>query len=154
MAETILHRLGVECYFGVEGFGNRAVLLGFLGYSGERGLVQVRRVSAQSQSRAGDAKALAVRVQSDARLGTELRGSVAAALQLESECHSETAGVCGGDKLLGVGALLVLEARFERIGGLGERTGIGGEVAAAGAARATPNRFRLTDHVGLLCLHR
>src|SRR6266853_2703047 len=108
--EACSHQLGVECYFGVEDLRDRAVLLGFLSHSGERGLVQVRHVGTQSQSRAGDAKALAFRVQSDGRLGAELRGSVAAALQLKSERHGETAGVCGGNKLLGVGALLALKA--------------------------------------------
>src|SRR6266545_1609343 len=126
ISRTSSRQLGVERYFGVEDLGDWAVLLGFPGHPGERSLVQIRHVGAQNQSRAGDAKALAFRLKRDRRLGGKLRGSVAAALELKGKCHSETAGVCGGDKLLGIGALLVLEASFERIGGLGEHTGIGG----------------------------
>src|SRR5262245_22212204 len=113
-------QFGVERDFRVEDLGDRAVLLGFTGHAHERGLIQVRYRGAQRQGRAGNAKALAFRLQGDGGLGAELGRSEAAALQLERERHGETAGVRGGDELLGVGALLVLEARFERIGGLVE----------------------------------
>src|SRR6266480_5093791 len=126
ISRTSSRQLGVERYFGVEELGDRAVLLGFPRHPGERGLVQVRHVGAQNQSRAGDAKALAFRLQSDGRLGGKLGGSVAAALELKGKCHSETAGVCSGNEFLGVGTLLVLETRLERIRSLGEHTGIGG----------------------------
>src|SRR5712671_58454 len=53
----------------------------------------------------------------------------------------------GSDQLFGVGALLVLEAGLERIGGFGEHAGIGGKIAAADAAGAAPNRLCLADHV-------
>src|SRR6266852_170532 len=53
----------------------------------------------------------------------------------------------GSDQLFGVGALLVLEAGLERIGGFGEHAGIGGKIAAAGAAGTAPNRLCLADHV-------
>src|SRR5215470_13324499 len=93
-------QLGIQRDFGVEELGDRAVLLGFPGHSGERGFVQVRHGGAQRQSRAGDAKALAFGVQSDGGLGTEFRRRIAAALQLKGERHGEAAGVGGGDQLL------------------------------------------------------
>src|SRR6266498_4223249 len=86
ISRTSSRQLGVERYFGVEDLGDWAVLLGFPGHPGERGLVQVRHVGAQNQSRAGDAKALAFRLQNDRRLGAQLRGSVAATLQRKSKC--------------------------------------------------------------------
>src|SRR4029077_3665409 len=112
----------------------------------ERSLVDVRHRGAQRQRRAGDAKALAFRLQRDGGLGAEVGGSEAAALQLERQRHGETAGMRGGDELLGIGALLVLEARFERVGGLVENAGVGRELAVSGAAGAAPNCFRLADH--------
>src|SRR6266508_1172736 len=122
ISRTSSRQLGVERYFGVEDLGDWAVLLGFPGHPGERGLVQVRHVGAQNQSRAGDAKPLTFGLKRDRRLGGKLRGSVAAALELKGKCHSETAGVCGGDKLLGIGALLVLEEGHQSRGAYRRRT--------------------------------
>src|SRR5207244_1167973 len=57
----------------------------------------------------------------------------------------------GSDQLLGIGALLVLEASPERIRCICKYTGIGGKITAAVAASAAPNRFRLADHVTSPC---
>jgi hypothetical protein len=86
-------------------------------------------------------------VKSDRRLGTELAGGVAGALQAKGEGHGEASSMGGSDQLFGVGTLLVLEAGLEGIRGFGEHAGIGGKIAAAGAAGAAPNRLCLADHV-------
>src|SRR5438309_1507333 len=57
----------------------------------------------------------------------------------------------GSDQLFGIGALLVLETRPERIRSLSEHAGLGGKIAVAGATSAAPNRFRLADHVTSPC---
>src|SRR5258708_6826853 len=145
-------KLGVEYDFGVEDLGDWAVLFRVFGNLGEFGLFEVRHVCTQSKGRAADAKSLAFRFESDGRFGAELGGSVAGGLQPKGERHGETTGMRGGNKLFGVGAFLVLEAGLERIGGFGEHALIGGKVAAAGAARAAPNRLCFADHGSLLVL--
>ena len=77
-----------------------------------------------------------------------------AALQAKGERHGEAPGVRCGNQLLGIGALLVLKAGLEGIRRAGEHSGVGGKIAAAIAARAAPNRFRLADHEGLLFCKR
>src|SRR5690242_19680325 len=52
-----------------------------------------------------------------------------------------------GDQLFRIGALLILEPSFERIQGIGEHAGIGGQMTVARASGAKPDRFRLADHV-------
>src|SRR5262249_61172520 len=139
-------QLGVQCDRGIEYLGNRAVLLGLASHSRKRSLVQFRHLGAQGQSGPADAKPLAFRLESDRSLGIELGRSIAGALQLKGQCHREASSVRRSDQFFGVCALLILEPRLERIRGVGEHPGIGGEMAAAGATRATPNGFRLADH--------
>jgi hypothetical protein len=54
--------------------------------------------------------------------GAELGGSVAAGLQLKRQGHSEAAGM-RGDELLGISALLVLEAGLKESRPRPEKTG-------------------------------
>src|SRR5271166_4816061 len=140
------YRSSVQCDCGVENLGDRAVLLGIAGHPSERGLIEVRHLGAQRQSRPTDAESLTLRLKSDRSLGRELGRRKACALQLKGERHGEASGMGGGDQLFGVGAPLVLEPGPERIRGLCEHAGIGGKIAAAVAARAAPNRFRLAYH--------
>ena len=53
------------------------------------------------------------RLRSDGRLGAELGRGKAGTLQAKGERHGEAPGVCCGDHLFGIGALLVLKAGLE-----------------------------------------
>src|SRR5439155_26717953 len=80
-------------------------------------------------------------------LSAELCGRKARARQPKRQCHSEAAGMGRGDQLFRIGALLILEAGFERIRGVGEHAGIGRQMTVARPPGAAPNCFRLADHV-------
>src|SRR5258705_10250190 len=151
MRSGVSDQLGVQCDRGVEHLGDWAILLGIACHSSKRGFVQVRHFGAQGQSGPTDAESLALWLESDRRLGSELRGRIAGGLKPKGQCHGEAAGMGGSDQLFGIGALLVLETRSERIGSLSEHAGIGGKIAVAGATSAAPNRFRLADHVTSPC---
>src|SRR5262249_46948084 len=87
-----------------------------------------------------------VRIEADGRLRAELARCVSGRLQRERQRHGEATGVGGGDQLLRVGTPLVLEAGLERVGSLGQYTGVRGEVSTAGAAGTAPNGFCSADH--------
>src|SRR5258705_8872215 len=141
------NQFGVQRNRGVENFGHRTVLLGIACHSSKRSFVQVRHLGAQCESRPTDAESLAFWLKSNRCLRAELCWRIASALQLESQCHGEASGMGSSDQLFRIGPPLVLEAGPERIGSPREHPGIGGKVAAAGTARAAPNRFCLANHV-------
>src|SRR6266853_4001814 len=96
-------------------------------------------------------KPLAFRFERERRLGVELCGRVASALQPKCKRHGEAAGIRGGDQFFGVGTLLVFEPGSKGIRGFGEHAGVGGKISVAGGAGPAPNRFRLADHVTYPC---
>ena len=136
---------------GVEHLRHRTVLLGLAGDLGETGVVEVRHLGAQGQCRLADLEALAFRLERDGGFVESSVGVKPARLKAEGQRHREAAGMGRRDQLLGIGALLVLEAGLERIGRLGEHAGFAGEMAGAVAAGALPDCFCLADHLNSPC---
>ena len=66
-------------------------------------------------------------------------GCEARALKLEGERHGEAPGMGGGDQFFGIGALLVLEPRLERIRASKQNAGIGRVMPGAVLAGALPD---------------
>src|SRR5580704_3287561 len=150
MRDGPLDKLGVTHDLGIENLGDWTVLLGVSRQIGESCFVEVGHFGAQCKSRSADSKSFALRFKSDGRLGAECCRCESGSLQAKGERHSEATSMCCGDQLFGIGAFLVLKARFERIRRFREHSGIGGKIAATVAAHAAPNRCRLADHGSLL----
>src|SRR6478672_11790456 len=106
-----LSQFGVERDRRVQHFRHRTVLLGLAGDLGKTGIIEVRHLGAQGQRRLADLESLTFGIERDRGLGGELGRREAGELKTESQRHREAAGVCGCDQFLGIGALLVLEAR-------------------------------------------
>src|SRR3954471_22100716 len=135
---------------GVEDLRHRAVLLRRPGQLLELAPVDARDLTFQRQRRLADLEALSLFLEAHGRLGRELARSEARALQLKSERHGEAARMSGRDQLLGIRALLVLEARLEGIGRVGQDARVGRERAVAVLAGTAPESSRFADHDRLL----
>src|SRR5438132_4120321 len=102
-------QLCVHCDRGIKDLGNWAVLLGATDHLSKRSLAEVRDLSTQRQSRPTDAKSLALRLDGDGGVDSELCRRIAGALEHEGQCHGEAPGMSSSDQLFGIGAFLVLE---------------------------------------------
>ena len=94
-----LDQLGVQHDLGVENLGDWAVLLGIFRELREFCFVENGHFCAQRQSRTADAKSLALRFETDGRLGAELGRGEAGALQAKREHHGKAPGMRCGDQL-------------------------------------------------------
>src|SRR5690606_8042832 len=92
--------------------------------------------------RPGDRKAVGHLLERHDGAGLEALRGDPGLLQLEGERHGEAAGMRGGDQLLGIGALLALEALAERDGRRIEDATRRGEAALALLGSAFPNGGR------------
>src|SRR5260221_132914 len=144
-----LDQLRVERDRGVENLGNRTVLLRLACDAGKPRIVEIRHLAAQGKGRLADPESLAFRFERDRGLGRQFSRRKARTLQAEGQRHGEASGMGRGDQFLGIGPLLVLEARLEGIGGLGEHAGLAGKVTGPVATSALPNCCCLADHVTL-----